>query len=245
MALVESVWPRKGRTLSQCRRSITNISLLFIDALVLRLVLPVMAIGVAVYASLNGWGFFNHVNWPEWVEVVLSVIVLDMLIYWQHVFSHKIPFLWNIHKVHHADRDVDVTTGIRFHPIEIVLSMVYKMFWVVVIGPASVAVILFEVLLNASAMFNHANAKLPNSADRLIRFAFVTPDMHIVHHSTIPYETNSNYGFFLSVWDVVFGTYVAQPQKGHECMTLGLADHQTAAPARLWWSLWWPISNKK
>ncbi|MEE9333126.1 MAG: sterol desaturase family protein [Granulosicoccaceae bacterium] len=215
-----------------------------IDSIVLRLVLPIMAIGLAGFVAQKGWGFFNFVDWPQWLEIIMSVAALDMIIYWQHVLSHKIPFIWNIHKVHHADRDVDVTTGVRFHPFEILFSMIYKMFWILVVGPASAAVIVFEVLLNASALFNHANAKLPTKLDKVIRTVLVTPDMHRIHHSVIQRETDSNYGFCLSIWDVLFGTYNAEPEKGHEKMVIGLEDRQTDEPARLWWSLTWPINEK-
>jgi sterol desaturase/sphingolipid hydroxylase (fatty acid hydroxylase superfamily) len=169
------------------------------------------------------------------------IIILDMLIYWQHVAFHHIPALWALHKVHHADRDIDVTTGARFHPAEIVVSMVYKMALVVILGAPVIAVIIFELVLNGCAMFNHSNLKLPARLDRILRRVIVTPDMHRVHHSARVSETNSNYGFSLSIWDRLFGSYIAQPEQGHEGMTIGLEEYQTPGPASLLWSLCLPL----
>jgi len=176
--------------------------------------------------------------------MILAVIMLDGLIYLQHVISHHIPALWALHKVHHTDRDLDVTSALRFHPIEILFSMVYKMFWVIILGPSAAAVIIFEVILNGSAMFNHANMRLPLWLDKVLRIFIVTPDMHRVHHSVIEGETNSNYGFFLSIWDRLGRTYIPQPKRGHDDMVIGLSEHQHNGPRSLAWSLSLPFGQR-
>ena len=201
-AIIEAVLPRKHRVHKRSQRWIVNIGLIIVDSVTVRLMGQLTALSAAVYASAQGWGLFNTIQLPLWLEIVLAILLLDMAIYVQHVASHKLPILWRFHRVHHADRDIDVTTGTRFHPIEIVFSMIYKCLVVILFGPAALAVVLFEIILNASAMFNHANIKLPLTIDRYVRLLIVTPDMHRVHHSVIPQETDSNYGFFLSVWDL-------------------------------------------
>ncbi len=243
MAILEAVMPRKERAQSRPGRWFTNLTLVVVDTAALRLALPLLAIGVATYASERGWGLLSMVEWPFWVEVVLSVIILDMMIYWQHVAAHHLPPLWALHKVHHADRDIDVTTGLRFHPLEILFSMVYKMLCVLVLGPPALGVFIFEVLLNACAMFNHANFKIPVGVDKILRLFLVTPDMHRVHHSAIMRETNSNYGFSISLWDRIFGSYIDQPEKGHDGMTIGLEEYQTEKPANLLWCLVVPFAS--
>jgi len=242
MVLLESLFPRKQRVQPRQPRWLTNLGLVFIDSVVVRLVLPVAAIGVAEFSSDKGWGLLNMLSGPAWLEIIVAIVVLDMLIYWQHVASHLIPALWRVHQVHHLDRDIDTTTGVRFHPIEILLSMLFKMACVLALGPAAVAVFLFEVILNASAMFNHANVHLPKSVDRLLRCIIVTPDMHRVHHSVNSDETNSNYGFNLSVWDRLFGSYIAQPAAGHKSMIIGLPGHQSDKPSSLRWCLMRPVA---
>ena len=241
MAVLEAVFPRKDRALPRAHRWLTNGGFVVIDTLALRLVLPVLAVGMAEIAARNGWGLFNSLALPFWLEVALAFVILDLLIYAQHVATHKIPVLWRLHKVHHADRDIDATTGVRFHPVEIVLSMTYKLLCVVILGAPALAVFLFEVVLNAAALFNHANVRLPSGVDRIARRVIVTPDMHRVHHSVHRQETDSNYGFFLSVWDRMFRTYIAEPRDGHDAMTIGLSDYQDGKPARLLWSLWLPF----
>ena len=245
MLLLEHLFPRKKRTQPRRRRWITNVTIVILDTVALRLLVPLLAIEVADHAALRGWGLFNYLNWPKWLEVVICVLMLDMLIYWQHVLSHRIPFLWKFHQVHHADRDIDATTGIRFHPVEIVLSMLYKIGWIVVLGPSVIAVFLFEIILNACAVFNHANLLLPRSVDSLLRLVIVTPDMHRVHHSVLANETNSNYGFNASVWDRIFGSYKAQPDDGHKEMKIGLPSYQNSNPSNLFWCLQLPFSNTK
>ena len=237
MALVEHFWPRKQRNLKRNERWFNNIALSVINILVIKLLGPISAMAIAAYAYENNLGLLNVINLPLWLKITLGVVILDLAIYLQHVASHKIPILWRFHKVHHADRDIDVTTGIRFHPIESGLSMVYKCLIIIIVGPLSIAVFLFEVILNASAMFNHANVKLPLSLDSILRQILVTPDMHRVHHSAIQKETDSNYGFFLSIWDRFFKTYTPQPKLGHQDMLIGLNEYQNLNPSKLIWSL--------
>ncbi len=223
MALWELAAPRRRLTVSKSLRWINNLVLVFLNSLVLRLVFPVAALGVAALAQERGWGLLNALALPAWLKVVAAVLLLDLLIYGQHVAMHLAPPLWRLHRMHHADLDIDVTTGARFHPIEIVLSMAIKMGAVVALGVAPLAVLIFEVVLNVTAMFNHANVRLPGALDGVLRLFVVTPDMHRVHHSIEPAETNSNYGFNQPWWDRLFGTYRAQPAAGHDGMTIGIS----------------------
>lgn len=241
MALLEATFPRKTRALPRGRRWLTNWSLVVIDTLALRIAVPVLAVGMADIAARAGWGLFNVIAAPAWLEILLTIIILDAAVYGQHVASHRFQILWRFHKVHHVDRDIDVTTGARFHPFEIIFSMAYKLICVIILGAPAMAVFLFEVILNASAMFNHSNVRLPLAADRVIRRFVITPDMHRVHHSVHMVETNSNYGFFLSAWDRLFRTYIDQPRDGHDAMTIGLSEHQDEKPASLLWSLMLPF----
>ena len=245
MAIAESLWPRKTRTQPRSTRWFTNIAMVVIDSLAVRLVftafLPLLAVGFASICEQRGWGLINLTSLPYWLKVLISAVVLDMAIYWQHVASHKVPLLWKVHRVHHADRDIDVSTGNRFHPIEIVLSMFYKLVVIFLLGPAVLGVFIFEVLLNGSAMFNHANLFLPHWADRLLRTVFVTPDMHRIHHSVHREETDANYGFNLAVWDRLFGTYIHQPRDGHEEMKIGLPQYRDGKPSSLVWALLLPF----
>lgn len=245
LGLIELILPRRPLAGVKRHRWFTNLGLVALDSLVLRILFPVLAVGFAGLTTQYGWGLFNLVEWPWIVEIIAAVVLLDLAIYGQHVASHKIAILWALHKVHHADRDVDVTTGIRFHPIEIVLSMLYKFAVIALLGPAAFAVFVFEVLLNASAMFTHANFRIPPRLDAIIRLIFVTPDMHRVHHSIDIHETDSNYGFNLSVWDRLFRTYIEQPGKGHEGMTIGLSGYQTHEPSNIWFALKVPFSKRR
>jgi len=222
MALWELLAPRRVLTQSKPARWMNNIALVILNTVVVRIVFPTAAIGVAAYATEQQWGLFNQVNSPAWLAVIVSVVLLDGLIYMQHVMFHAVPAFWRLHRVHHADMDFDVTTGARFHPIEIVLSMLIKFAAILLLGPPLAAVVIFEVLLNATSMFNHSNVRLPLGPDRLLRVFIVTPDMHRVHHSHYAHETNSNFGFSLSLWDRLFGTYRAQPDDGHENMVIGI-----------------------
>lgn len=222
MALWEILAPRRELTVNKSLRWANNILLVVTNTLVLRLLFPTAALGTALWVSGQGWGLLSLVNWPYWLEVLIAVVVLDFFIYLQHVMVHAVPTLWRLHRVHHADLDFDVTTGARFHPIEIILSMLIKFAVIILIGPALFAVLVFEVILNVMAMFNHSNIRFPLGLDRVLRLFVVTPDMHRVHHSVEHDETNSNFGFNLSLWDRLFGTYKAQPEKGHTDMTIGI-----------------------
>ncbi len=222
MAAWELAAPRRVLSVPKLARWVNNLALVALNTVVLRLLFPAAAVGVALFAAREGWGLFNYLDAPGWLALLLSVLVLDFAIYLQHVMFHAIPLLWRLHRVHHADLDIDVTTGARFHPIEIVLSMLIKFAVIAVLGPPVAAVVIFEVLLNATAMFNHSNVRLPLAVDRVLRTLIVTPDMHRVHHSVEDFETNSNFGFNLSLWDRLFGTYRAQPIAGHEGMTIGI-----------------------
>jgi len=226
VALAELAFPRRRLTVSKPRRWVSNLGIVFLNSALVRVLLPVTAAGFAVLAASRGWGVFNNVATPVWVAVAGSVVILDFAIYLQHVMFHAVPLLWRVHRMHHADLDFDVTTGARFHPIEIILSMLIKFAVIAVIGAPVVAVIIFEVLLNATAMFNHGNVRLPAPLDHVLRLIVVTPDMHRVHHSIEDHETNSNFGFNLPWWDRLFGTYKAQPDAGHDAMTIGIRDYR-------------------
>jgi sterol desaturase/sphingolipid hydroxylase (fatty acid hydroxylase superfamily) len=224
IAIWERSSPRRLLTTSKRNRWINNLAITFINPLLVRLLFPIVATNMALAAWQHGWGLLNNIHLPYWLDLVIGIAVLDLVIYLQHVMFHAIPILWRLHMVHHADLDYDLTTGLRFHPIEILLSMVIKLSAVAALGPPAAAVLIFEILLNGMAMFNHGNIKIPLRPDRILRYFVVTPDMHRVHHSVIIRETNSNYGFNLSWWDRLFGTYLAQPAKGHEGMTIGLSQ---------------------
>jgi sterol desaturase/sphingolipid hydroxylase (fatty acid hydroxylase superfamily) len=227
MALWELATPRRRQEIPRVIRWTNNLGLVVVDTIVLRMTFPILAVGLAVIVQDRGWGLFNIVAVPGWVAILVSIIVLDLVIYLQHVMFHAVPALWRLHRMHHADLEFDVTTGLRFHPVEILLSMVIKLAVVMALGPPAIAVLVFEVLLNATAMFNHSNIRLPMLVDRFLRLIVVTPDMHRVHHSIIPEETNSNFGFNLPWWDRLLGTYKAQPKAGHEGMTIGIEQFRT------------------
>jgi len=222
MAIWEFIGPRRTQTIGRGWRWPNNLGVVVVDTLLVRILFPTTAVGLALIAGAQGIGLFNVVPLPTWIGVVASVILLDLAIYLQHVLFHAVPVLWRLHRMHHADLDIDVSTGLRFHPIEILLSMVIKLAVVMAVGAPAVAVLIFEVLLNATSMFNHSNVRIPQSLDTLMRWFVVTPDMHRVHHSILQRETNSNFGFNLSWWDRLFGTYRAQPAGGHEAMTIGI-----------------------
>lgn len=233
MALWETLAPRRRQAIGRLRRWPGNLGVVAIDTLLVRLVFPTAAVGVALVAQVGGWGLFPALNVPPWLAVIVAVVVLDLAIYLQHVLFHAVPVLWRLHRMHHADLEIDVTTGARFHPIEILLSMAIKLGVVAALGAPAVAVLIFEVLLNASSMFNHGNVRLPRRLDRVLRWLVVTPDMHRVHHSILPRETNSNFGFNLPWWDRLFGTYRAQPQAGHQAMTIGIEQFRDPHELRL------------
>ena len=222
IGLWELIAPTRALTVSKSIRWINNLGLVFFNSFVLRFLFPAAAVGVAGFASQQGWGLFNYVEVPFWIAVVASVIIMDLVIYIQHVMVHAIPMLWRLHRVHHADLDYDVTTGSRFHTLEIILSMLIKFATILLLGPPIIAVIIFEIVLNATAMFNHGNISLPKKLDKYLRLLLVTPDMHRVHHSVEDDEANSNFGFSLPWWDRLFGTYRDQPRSGHQGMTIGI-----------------------
>jgi sterol desaturase/sphingolipid hydroxylase (fatty acid hydroxylase superfamily) len=226
MALWEKLAPRRQPTNSLLLRQLNNLGIAILNTVLLRSIFPVAAVGIALLAAQQGWGIFNIIALPSWLTILLSIVLLDLIIYGQHVLFHAIPIGWQIHKVHHADPDFDVTTGLRFHPIEILLSMGIKIIAIWLLGIPPLAVLIFEVLLNATAMFNHSNISLPGSFEHLVRLFIVTPDMHRIHHSVIPEETNSNFGFNLTCWDHLFGTYLADPIAGQDKISIGLPEYQ-------------------
>jgi len=245
MMLLEAVLPKRERVQPRGGRWLTNLSLVVINSFVLKLLGPVTAVVVADYALDKGWGLLNvsPIPLPLYLEIIVGVVLLDLAIYFQHIAFHRIPILWKLHKVHHVDRDIDVTTGIRFHPVESIISMLYKCIVILLLGPIALSVIIFEIILNASAMFNHANFSIPKRLDSVLRKLIVTPDFHRVHHSIHVKETNSNYGFFLSIWDRLGNTYIKQPKDNHYDMTIGLSSYQSSKPAILSWCLILPFKK--
>lgn len=223
----EMAAPRRERKIARGVRWSNNFAIVGLDTLLVRLAIPVLPVGLALLAAERGWGLLNVLEAPFWLAFIVSVLVLDLVLYLQHVLFHAVPALWRLHRMHHADLEFDVSTGLRFHPVEIVISMGLKLGVVAALGPPAIAVLVFEVLLNATSMFNHSNIKMPEPVDRVLRLFVVTPDMHRVHHSVIPIETNSNYGFNLPWWDRLLGTYRAQPKAGHEGMTIGIGQFRT------------------
>jgi len=246
VALWEWRAPRRALRLSKWLRWGNNLGLVVLNTVVLRLLFPAAAVGVAAVAAEKGWGILNIYGVPTAVAIPLAVILMDLVIWTQHVMVHAIPLLWRLHRVHHADLDYDLTTGARFHPIEIVLSMLIKFGAILVLGPPVAAVILFEVILNGMAMFNHGNIRLPAGVDRVLRLLLVTPDMHRVHHSIEEDETNSNFGFNLSIWDRLFGTYLAQPRAGQEGMRIGIRGWENPKQVtHLHGLLWMPFQGEE
>jgi sterol desaturase/sphingolipid hydroxylase (fatty acid hydroxylase superfamily) len=233
MALWELLAPRQHERIGRLRRWPGNVGIVVLDTLLVRLVFPTAAVGAALVAEAQGWGLFHALGAPAWFAFPASVILLDLAVYLQHVLFHAVPVLWRLHRMHHADLEFDVTTGVRFHPFEILLSMAIKLGVVAALGPPAVAVLLFEVLLNATSMFNHGNVRVPARLDRVLRWMVVTPEMHRVHHSVVPRETNSNFGFNLPWWDRLFGTYRPQPTDGHEAMSIGIEQFRDPHELRL------------
>ncbi len=244
VALWELVGPRRKLSVSKGLRWINNLGIVFFNTLLLRFLAPLMAVGLAIMAEEENWGLLNNIAINSYVKMFLAVLILDLIIYLQHVMFHTFPLLWRLHRMHHTDLDFDVTTGSRFHPIEIILSMIIKMLIVAALGAPPVAVVIFEVLLNATAMFNHGNIRIHINADRILRLLVVTPDMHRVHHSVKPDETNSNYGFNFPWWDRLLGTYKAQPEDNHLKMTIGLNQFRESRYLRFHWLLIQPFVGK-
>lgn len=233
MGAWEWLAPKRARTLPVLLRWTNNLGLVFVNSFLLQLTFPFLAVGMASLAQAQGWGLLNSYALPTWQAIPLAVVALDFAIYLQHVMFHAVPVLWRLHRVHHADPDFDVTTGLRFHTLEILLSMGIKFGAILLLGPPVVAVILFEVLLNGMSMFNHGNVRLPLGLDKTLRWLVVTPDMHRVHHSVEDDEANSNFGFSLSLWDRLFGTYRDQPRAGHDKMHIGI--HRYTDPKQVVW----------
>ncbi len=233
MALWELMAPRRRLTVSKLERWMNNLSIIAIDNLVVYLLMPAIAIKTALAAQQHGWGLLNNLELPYFASLVIGVLFLDMVIYLQHLMFHAVPLLWRFHMMHHADLDIDVTTGLRFHPVEILISMGIKVAAVAAMGPPVISVLIFEIILNATAMFNHSNVRMPEKIDAFLRLLVVTPDMHRVHHSVTIRETNSNFGFNFPWWDRIFGTYRAQPAAGHEGMTIGLAQYRDRSQVTL------------
>jgi len=233
MVVWEILATRRHQIIKRRQRWPANLAIVVLGTLAVRLLFPLAAVGASSYASEQGWGLLNLVSMPSWMTVVLAIIALDLVIYFQHRIFHAVPWFWRLHRMHHADLEFDVTTGLRFHPLEIVLSVAIKMSVVVLIGAPVLAVVVFEVLLNATSLFNHGNIRLPQKIDRLFRLILVTPDMHRVHHSAIQRETDSNFGFSVPWWGRLFGTYRAQPEEGHLGMTIGIEDFRTQHDLRL------------
>ncbi len=232
-----AVWewavPRKTLTQSKSYRWLNNLGLIGFNSITLSLFMPILAIEAAVTAQTSGYGLFNTLNVAWWLELIVAVVLLDLAIYLQHLIFHRVPVLWRLHSMHHSDQDIDVTTGARFHPIEMVLSMLIKIGVVYLLGASPLAVLVFEIVLNVSAMFNHSNAKLPLKVDRWMRKVIVTPDVHRVHHSILVRETHSNFGFFLSIWDRWFKTYISQPKEGHNDVVIGIPSFRQTREQRL------------
>ena len=226
MAVWEVLAPRRASTISKVVRWGNNLGLVVFNSILLRFIFPTAAVGVAIFVSEHNWGLLNYVQLPSFAAAAISIVVLDFVIYFQHVLMHAIPALWRLHRVHHADLDYDFTTGVRFHPLEIIVSMLIKFVAILILGPPVAAVVIFEIILNASSMFNHGNIKLPAALDRILRLLIVTPDMHRIHHSVEKDESNRNFGFNLSWWDHLFDTYRQQPRAGHEEMVVGIQNYR-------------------
>jgi sterol desaturase/sphingolipid hydroxylase (fatty acid hydroxylase superfamily) len=234
LAIAEAAFPRRPLTVPKGRRWLANLSLVVIDTAVARLLLPLLPVGVAEIATARGWGFFHLLEPPRWLGVACAILALDLTVYLQHRAFHRVPLFWRFHRMHHTDLDIDVSTGNRFHPLEILVSYLIKSGIVATIGAAPVAVVVFEVLLNTTSLFTHANLRLPEGFDRLMRLILVTPDMHRVHHSVIPRETDSNFCFNVPWWDRLFGTYCDQPRDGHDAMVIGLKEYRDSGRLGLW-----------
>jgi sterol desaturase/sphingolipid hydroxylase (fatty acid hydroxylase superfamily) len=232
MVLWEALAPCRTRSVSRWLRWSNNLGLVALNTVLVRMATPAAVVGLAAVAEVQGWGLLNQLSLPGWLSVLAAALLLDLAIYLQHVLFHAVPVLWRLHRMHHADLDIDVTTGVRFHPLEMILSLAIKLMVVAALGPSVVAVVVFEVLLNATSMFNHANVRIAPRLERALRLLVVTPDMHRVHHSVVARETNSNFGFNLPWWDWLLGTYRAQPGDGHLAMSIGI--EQFRAPRDLW-----------
>jgi sterol desaturase/sphingolipid hydroxylase (fatty acid hydroxylase superfamily) len=248
LAALELMHPRLERpemlAALKTRRWLTNVGLLVVSSISLRVIFPAAAVGAALWAETQGFGLFPLLGMPSWLAGILAIVVLDFAVWLEHVVSHKWPLLWRIHRVHHADPGFDLTTALRFHPIEIILSMFWKALVIVALGAPAWAVLIFEIVLNGAAMFNHANLSLPPRFERWVRLLIVTPDMHRIHHSTDRRETDSNYGFNLSIWDRLFRTYTPEPARGQDGIEIGLSEYRDGSPVRFGWSFLLPFGRR-
>lgn len=245
LIMAEILFPKKKRIHNRKDRWITNGLITLINTAsvnIVHIAIPLIAIVAAIDVSNGKMGLFNIINFPIWIEIILTVIILDLIIWGQHFLSHKIPFVWRFHRMHHTDRDLDVTTAVRFHPFEIIFSMFIKITAIYILGASAIAVIIFEIMLNGMAMFNHANLRIPFRIENILRKFIVTPDLHRIHHSIYIDEHNKNFGFSLSIWDKIFKCYLDQPRDGHKDMKLGL-KWQNDKPTKLGWSLWIPFKK--
>jgi len=245
LIMAEILFPKKKRIHNRKDRWITNGLITLINTAsvnIVHIAIPLIAIVAAIDVSNGKMGLFNIINFPIWIEIILTVIILDFIIWGQHLLSHKIPFVWRFHRMHHTDRDLDVTTAVRFHPFEIIFSMFIKITSIYILGASAIAVIIFEIMLNGMAMFNHANLRIPIRIENILRKFIVTPDLHRIHHSVYIDEHNKNFGFSLSIWDKIFKCYLDQPRDGHKDMKLGL-KWQNDKPTKLGWSLWIPFKK--
>ncbi len=240
----EILKPRRQNTLPKTQRWRINFSLMVIDILLLRALFPLAAVGIALYSSEKNWGLFNRIELNPVLLIIITVLLLDLLIYWQHRLFHKIPWLWRLHRIHHTDLELDISSGVRFHPLEIILSMLIKTGFIIIFGLSPVGVLIFEIILNSTAMFNHSNIYIKPTIDRYLRWFIITPDMHRIHHSTVIKETDSNFGFNLPWWDRLFKSYCAEPHGGQTSMPLGLTEFRDAGKLRLRDLLWLPMKNK-
>lgn len=245
VALLEFIFPRRQLTAPKSVRWISNLGITFLNSVLTRLIFPVLAVELAILCQQNSWGIFNIFSFPLWFSFVASILILDFAIYLQHVMFHMVPTLWRLHRMHHTDLDLDVTSGSRFHPIEILLSIVIKLAIVMLLGAPAVAVLIFEIILNGAAMFNHGNINIPEKLDAFLRLFIVTPDMHRIHHSIIKKETNSNFGFNVPWWDRLMGTYIRTPQEGQLGLTIGLEEYRHLRYLNLNWLLLIPFINSK
>lgn len=240
----ELMAPRRPLITSKVNRWLSNLVLVLVDSIAVRLIFPTAVAGVALIAQQHGWGFFNQFELPYLLKIILSILIFDLVIYLQHVLFHVVPLFWRLHMVHHTDLDIDATTGVRFHPIEIILSMGIKIMAAFLIGPPPIAVLVFEVLLNGTSIFNHGNVRYSQKIDSILRLLVVTPEMHRVHHSTIRWESNCNLGFNFPWWDRIFGTYRPQPAQGHLGMTIGLDQYKEPKKLTLPWLLVLPFIGR-
>ncbi len=241
LAAAEQLWPRRGARVSRSSRWLSNLSLVALDTLFVRIVLPVAVVAWALEMQRRGWGLFNLTTLPAWLETTLAVVVLDLALYLQHRAAHVVPWLWRLHRVHHSDLDFDVSTGVRFHPVEILLSMLWKLVVITALGASPLAALAFEILLSAASLWEHANLRLPEAVERRLRRVIVTPDMHRIHHSVLRRERDTNYGFNLSCWDRWLGSYTPAPRDGQVAMSIGLTEFRDLRALNLWRLLWQPL----